>query len=178
MNRPTLIGEITSDRASAETRLIRVRGWIRKAGLPIPDDLLPAFAWCDSAAELLFLWEFAKGGDVLWASDRMVYSEQLRVESQAAVGKYRVDAVVTRTGDPSEPPFRLGIEIDGMGFHHRTPEQVADDYVRQRRLVLCGLTVVRFTVHDVFKDAAECWRQIDAIMDRRAPAELAEAAHG
>jgi len=54
-----------------------------------------------------------------------------------------------------------------MGFHHMKAEQVAADYVRERRLVLVGCTVIRFTAQEVFSNPHECWRQVDAILEAR-----------
>ena len=80
---------------------------------------------------------------------------------QVRCAGFRIDAVV------SDATTQLAVEIDGMAFHHRTKEQVAADYLRQRRIVVKGYTVIRFTAQEVFGDAAECWRQVRAILAAR-----------
>lgn len=114
-----------------------------------------------SAAEAYFAQPFVMRRGVNYV-DRRAFTASHMLELQVKCGIYYVDAVVS-SGDTS-----LAIEIDGLGFHHKNKEQVAKDYLRERRIVLAGYTVIRFTAAEVFSQAIECWRQIDAILERRA----------
>ena len=157
-----------------ETRTMHAADYAAKIGIRIPTDLRWAFEWCESGAEVRFLWELAKRGDAVQCG-RGLESSGLRVMLQATAGTYRIDFLVTRPGDDA---FRLAVEVDGMRWHHHNDLQVEADYLRSRRLTLAGYSVIRFTAREVFTDAGECWRQVDSIMDRRAPIAPEVPTHG
>lgn len=89
-------------------------------------------------------------------------ADGLTLELQVRAANYWVDAVV------ADSRSSLAIEIDGIAFHHRSKEQIAADYIRQRRIVLVGHTVIRFTAQEALGNPNECWRQIGAILAKRA----------
>lgn len=113
-----------------------------------------------SAAEAFFAREFTNRDGVEYC-DRRAFTADRMLELQVRAGGYYIDAVV------SDKTTSLAVEVDGLGFHHRSMEAVAQDYIRERRLVLKGYTVIRFTANEVFAKPHECWQQIDAILQNR-----------
>lgn len=137
-----------------------VQSWAVNNGFRIHEETMPFLRVCGSAAELFFAREFAQRPGVTCTNGVATARDGTRCELQARVASYSVDAVVTRDR------FRLAVEIDGIGFHQRSADQIGADYIRQRRIVCAGYTVVRFTAAEAFKDPGECWRQIDIILER------------
>ncbi|MGQ4661316.1 hypothetical protein [Lysobacter sp. F6437] len=68
---------------------------------------------------------------------------------------YRVDFLLVCG---RKPLFRraFAIECDGHDWHEKTKEQVARDKLRDRRLLLDGITPVRFSGSEIHRDAAGC----------------------
>ena len=140
-------------------RIDRVRGWLRSLGITVPDEFAPALARCESGAEARFLWEFCTRSGV-----RVMDAEALGLPGNSPLvvfpqyvwDRYRVDFYLT------SETRQLAIEIDGFSFHHVTPQQIEDDYARQRRIVAGLCPVMRFTARDVFAGPAGCWRDVDA----------------
>lgn len=154
---PMLIGEAMQGLGN-ERPMFAFQSWAASVGFVYPEAALSLLRACGSAAEAYFVREFIVRDGVTfhglsadWQGDRL--------EIQVKARGYRMDAVVSRSD------FRLAVEIDGMAFHHRSAKQVADDYLRQRRIVCQGYTVIRFTAPEVFGNAAECWRQVDLILE-------------
>jgi very-short-patch-repair endonuclease len=135
--------------------------WAAANRFPYTETSGRLYRQCGSAAEVYFLRPFAERDGLHVTDDGVGHVGDLSVALQVQCAKYRIDFVV------SDPRTSLAIEIDGMAFHHRAKEQVAADYLRERRLVLKGHTVIRFTAQEVFADARECWRQVDAILSGR-----------
>jgi hypothetical protein len=85
--------------------------------------------------------------------------------------KYRVDFYVYLTrfgtvGSTQENHYspelvRLVVEVDGHEFHEKTKDQASRDRDRDRKLMLAGCPVIRFTGSDVFNDPEGCAEQID-----------------
>lgn len=167
---PTLAGEITGRAAmkAADGKEMRDRfpfiSWAVDAAFRYPKPAESFLCQCESAPEAFFAREFAARGGVVYRDGAAVYTDGTQVRLQVRRGFMRIDAVVTRG------PAMLAVEIDGMSFHARKYDQVAADYLRERRLLALGYTVVRFTAQEVFADAAECWRQVDAILTAHAKA--------
>jgi very-short-patch-repair endonuclease len=80
----------------------------------------------------------------------------LRIEPQAQLGDYRVDALLTLEARDAEGLLvaekRMVIECQGHEFHERTKEQVSRDYERSRTLQSCGFLVYQFSGSDVWED--------------------------
>lgn len=138
-------------------------GWARDHAYPYRKEWLPVLRRCGSAAEVYFLRPFLERGGLVVHDDGSATAAPLTVRLQHAVKGYSVDVLV------ESPGFKLAIEVDGMAFHHRSKEKVAADYLRQRRIVARGYTVIRFTAAEAFDNAPECWRQIGAIFAARNP---------
>lgn len=129
--------------------------------IDVPAHVLEVLTHCGSAAELNFVGHFAMLPGVGVVDHRCLRRGDTDVRLQSRAAAYRIDLMAERGG------FRLAIEIDGMAFHHRTADQVQADYLRERRLVAVGYSVVRFTAAEVFRDRAECWRQVESILRAR-----------
>lgn len=134
------------------------RTWAARNGFQFDSAAASFFARCGSAAEAYFARPFIARPGIRFEG-RAAIHRNVRLELQVPIAKYRADAVV------SMDRFRLAIEVDGMAFHQRSAEQVAADYLRQRRIVCAGHTVIRFTASEVFGNPEECWRQIDLILE-------------
>jgi very-short-patch-repair endonuclease len=126
--------------------------WASANRFDYPADALSLLRLCGSAAEAYFVRAYTTR---VWAGPRPALTLQVPCAG------YRIDCVVR------DDRGALAIEIDGMGFHHRSREQVADDYLRERRIVAKGYTVIRFTAQEAFRDAEECWRQVAVILAAR-----------
>lgn len=57
----------------------------------------------------------------------------------------------------------FAIECDGHEWHEKTKEQVARDKLRDRRLVLDGITPIRFSGSEIHRDADACARYIRSL---------------
>lgn len=119
------------------------------------------FCRCASAAEAYFIRPFLTREGVVALGDGRAQYRDTVLNVAVPCRRYVIDAVVEKGA------FKLAIEIDGLDYHHRNAQQIAADYVRERRVVLLGYTVIRFTSREVFFTPDECWRQIDAIMEAR-----------
>ena len=58
------------------------------------------------------------------------------------------------------------VEVDGHEWHERTRDQAACDRRRDRDMLREGLRVVRFTGSEVWRDAAACAQEIEALLGR------------
>lgn len=66
--------------------------------------------------------------------------------AQVQFGILRVDFLIGR----------VVVELDGHEWHERTPEQVERDHKRDRQLIACGYTVLRFSGREVIRDPRAC----------------------
>lgn len=76
------------------------------------------------------------------------------VFSQVKIRKYRVDFLLLHKD--GEHIKRVVVECDGHDFHERTKEQAARDRSRDRDMAGMGMTVLRFTGSEIWKDANAC----------------------
>ena len=139
--------------------------WAHGAKFHYPTEAKHLFCKTQSAAEAFFLLPFTERTLVQFGPDRAVHCDTV-VIPQHRVGKYRLDFAVL------EPAVKLAVEIDGAQFHQRASEQIEADYLRARRVTAAGYLVVRFTAVEAFRDAGECWKQVDAILNSRNPSRL------
>ncbi len=129
------------------------QSWASANLFKYPREAFETLCKCESAAEAFFV----RGYFETPAADRV----GVALDVQRRVGFYRLDVVA------SNDRCNLAIEIDGMTFHARKYDQVAADYLRERRIVCAGYTLIRFTAQEVFKTTPECWRQVMAILAAR-----------
>lgn len=155
---PMLAGDVIRAGMKGGDVFFPFRSWAAAQRFAYPADAENFLAECQSAAEAYFARPFVLRAGVEYPEPRVARAGELELRLQVNVANYRVDFVLECR------VARLAIEIDGMAFHHRFREQIAQDYLRQRRIVLRGYPVIRFTAQEVFSDPNECWRQIDSIM--------------
>jgi len=60
------------------------------------------------------------------------------------------------------PDGVLLIECDGHDYHHRSKQQVSNDYERENALKLAGYDIIRFTGSQIYADPYKC---ADMILD-------------
>lgn len=72
---------------------------------------------------------------------------------QVRVGPYRVDFLIALGRWYYRDVVLVAIECDGHDFHERTKAQAAKDKARDRDLAARGLTVLRFTGSEIWRDA-------------------------
>lgn len=157
---PVLAGEAVSGAITGRPTF-PFRSWAANAHFKYLPQAEYFFASCGSAAEAYFIRPFTLRAGFAATDNTRASAGGVSVELQARCGQYYIDALI------SDPFLSLAVEIDGIGFHQRAKEQVARDYLRERRIVLRGYPVIRFTAQEAFAGPDECWRQIDAILDRR-----------
>ncbi len=75
--------------------------------------------------------------------------------TQHGEGRYRVDFLLV-VGPRAGYRRAFAIECDGQEWHAKSPEQVARDKLRDRRLLLAGIPTVRFTGSEIHADADAC----------------------
>jgi very-short-patch-repair endonuclease len=114
-----------------------------------------------SPIEQLFLieWQYS---DV---ESRFNVDLELQAEIDTPAGKYRVDFLIT-SKSTGEIGTALVIELDGHDFHERTKEQVAYDNKRARALAQAGMTVVRFSGHEMVTKARDCIKDVIALIEQ------------
>jgi very-short-patch-repair endonuclease len=85
-------------------------------------------------------------------------AEELAIQCapQVEVEGYRVDFLAVLVTSQKDPVYRVAIECDGHDFHEKTKEQAARDKARDRTLTAAGITVMRFTGSEIWKDAGAC----------------------
>jgi len=64
--------------------------------------------------------------------------------------------------------FRLVVELDGHDFHEKTKEQAKRDKKRDRAMAAKGLTVLRFTGSEVYKDPGAACREVMELLESKA----------
>lgn len=74
----------------------------------------------------------------------------VHVQSQAKIGKYRVDFLVSYTDGPQ--PNQVVVELDGHAFHDKDKSQRAYEKGRDRYLVSNGHRVLHYTGSEVVAD--------------------------
>ncbi len=162
MSWPTPVGAIVNSLEVVPDRFPFI-WWASGAKFDYPEGAKHLFCKCGSAAESFFLLPFVTRVGTQFLPDRAAYGD-IEVIPQRKVHGYFLDFAV------HDGSTRIAVEVDGLQYHHRTSDQIESDYLRSRRLIAAGYTVVRYTAAEVFRDATECWRQLDAILDSRLPA--------
>ena len=133
--------------------------WAAANGFPYPPAAVAILSRCESPAEATFVREFVSAPNTAFHGEA-AYRDGSELKTQCPLFHHRIDVVLTRGA------AKFAIEIDGA-FHHASPERISADYLRERRIVYAGYTVIRFTARDALGRPAECWRQVDRIVARR-----------
>ena len=157
-----VIAETLEHRVDPESdqRTRQLAQWMRSVNLePLDASRMAVLRHCESGAELRFIYEFARLPGVRAQGDDGLTNGRIVIRCQVTAGIFRLDFLATN-GRAS-----IAVEIDGLGFHRQTPEQVQDDYTRQRKLLLAGYPIARFTAAEVFGDPTGCWQQLRWILE-------------
>jgi very-short-patch-repair endonuclease len=92
-------------------------------------------------------------GPELGRNDEMVMGRGVYVKPQAAIGKYRVDFLLSQHGiAPEDVHGPVIVELDGHDFHDKDKAQRSYEKARDRFLTRERYRVVHFTGSDVVKD--------------------------
>lgn len=160
MTYPTMLRQVLTPGARLTEH--ELRGWLKHVGIQVDERHIPLLATAGSGAEaLLAVQLIMKSGTHIETSRNVWTNGDITLELQARCRMYRIDLLVTR-GE-----WKLAIEVDGAEWHQASELQVQADYLRQRRLVASGYRVIRFTAREIFRDARECWRQVEAILGEK-----------
>ena len=138
---------------------------------------------CGSPLERVFLsylmLESSGYGGQWFATDEVFETPERPIAGyvQIGIGPYFPDFYV-EFHDPEfgHAWFKLAIECDGHEFHEKTKQQVARDKRRDRWLALHGISMVRFSGHEIWRAPVECAEQVFEIYNaahRRRRAERA-----
>lgn len=107
------------------------------------------------AQMLVDRWHLHPAGATYPVTLQLLYSPAVTVVPQFKVriaGKRcRVDFLFA-AGDLAPSPTLLIVELDGHDFHERTKEQASADRKRDRAMLSRGITTIRFTGSDVYRD--------------------------
>lgn len=138
---------------------------------PIEDMMLGALLWvhCDWAGFPHFDYtsgpfsEEAQGRCLVRWREGSDDGVDFNLTPQAEVAGCKVDFLLW---------FQMGrhvggvaIECDGHDFHEKTKEQAARDKDRDRRVLLAGFPVMRFTGREIFRDVPACVNQVREALD-------------
>lgn len=166
MASPSPVGAILSDMNPLGDRQFPFFWWALGAKFDYPAPAGHLFAMTGSAAEAFLLRAVVAEPLAVYHADRVAFGS-IDVFPQHRVAKSRIDFAVHDRGR------RLAVEVDGRQFHQKTHEQIAADYLRQRRVAAAGYSVIRFTAVEVFRAPDEAWRQVRAVLERT-PDSLAD----
>lgn len=176
-----IVAQSLEDSPGQLTGQERFNAWVRLAEAAV-DDLFWRVSrlggLCRSPVEELFLAELIRVAPSVTVFDpiedtqiHVTHDESepdwLLVTPQFPVGKFKVDFLIqnrrgkTLTG-------QVAVEIDGHNFHEKTKEQVAKDKARERAIVATGISVLRFSGSEVFRNPAACVHEIGSIFYPRA----------
>ena len=87
---------------------------------------------------------------------------------------YRIDFALWHGSDGQ----RVAVECDGHAFHDGDREAAERDKARDRRLIVAGWQVLRFTGRELVRDPLRCAHQAWRVAGARAPAVHSTAAVG
>lgn len=96
----------------------------------------------------------------------------VEIQTQARVGPYRADVLVTlKHSTRKEERYRpIAVELDGHDFHEKTKAQAAHDKKRDRFFAAQEITLLRFTGSEVTKSAEACANEVCLLMGQRVAA--------
>ena len=119
---------------------------------------------CESPIERLFLLAAWSRGvwtgrlEIMHSTTVSVLTEACRSEARAVVapqvqiGSYRVDFLFALARSDGEPICLVAVECDGHDFHEKTKAQAARDKSRDRDLAGHGVTVMRYSGSEIWRD--------------------------
>jgi len=88
------------------------------------------------------------------------------IYTQARVAEYRVDFLLLVESFHESKARFIAVECDGHDFHEKTKEQARRDRSRERAIQAAGITVLRFTGSEIFRDANRCASEVMRQIER------------
>lgn len=126
----------------------------------------------DSLPERLTAWDAARSGAIKSPIEMRLYaffcatpeihfvsagqdrpSQRVYCDPQASIGPYRADFLFT-VKFSEEKFIKIVVECDGHDFHEKTKEQAAHDKARDRYMTTSGISVLRYTGSEIFRNPA------------------------
>ena len=130
----------------------------------------------DSPLEELFYWAFVLygashannhqvdrviRGDIQAACDKADKSDTLVcIERQIPIHRHKVDFLISVLIMAGASTKKIVVEIDGHDFHERTKEQASRDRSFDRKAQASGMTVMRFTGSELYRDPMKCVQEV------------------
>jgi very-short-patch-repair endonuclease len=99
---------------------------------------------------------------------------ELLPQAQICDGRYRADFLLDVRLNDGAARHAIVVEVDGHDYHERTKEQARRDKRRDRDMAAEGLTVLRFTGSEVWKDSNAVVFEILRIVQIKGDAERGE----
>lgn len=84
--------------------------------------------------------------------------ENFVIQPQFEWGGYRIDFCIRYLNPRAEQPdysTMVFVECDGHDFHERTKEQAERDRTKDRAIQAAGITILRFTGREIWRNPAE-----------------------
>lgn len=94
---------------------------------------------------------------------------------QVTIGRYRVDFLFVAENFDGGQHICVAVECDGHEFHEKTKQQAARDKARDRDLAAAGVTVLRFTGAEIWRDPVGCADQVMELISERQGATVEAA---
>ena len=121
------------------------------------------------------------GSAVAWQHDSTAH-DHLTIHAQAPVGPYHADFLLSlriKKGvflhAPEGVVTQVAIELDGHDFHEKTKVQAAKDKKRDRFFTTSGLTFLRFTGSEVFRDSLACANEALELLNKNVRKQLEQS---
>lgn len=76
----------------------------------------------------------------------------------------RIDFFITYIDESKGIEEHFAVECDGHDYHERTKEQAARDRRKDRNLARNGITVIRFTGSEIYRDPIGCAVEVEKII--------------
>ena len=159
--------------AAADSAALSYRESIKKISVccesPIEEVFIAACVYRLSHAghsSLAPIWFFENGGLCYEDATKAKAGDGLYVRPQVVIGNHRVDFLFYYLN--YETSYAFAVECDGHAFHERTKEQAERDRSRDRGLMLSGITPVRFTGSEIWRDPIRCVETVVALIEKAA----------
>lgn len=126
---------------------------------------LGIFALLESGCTEVWANEHGCLGIEAGLEDRFNLDIEPQAEVKTNAGTYHVDFLIT-SKTMGELETAIVIELDGHEFHEKTKEQVARDNKRTRALTQAGMTVLRFSGHELMGKARDWMGDVIAMIEK------------
>ena len=159
-----------------ETVHVVAQGWFDQVTETLFQDWEEHAQRCESPIESLLLAHmcFASYGYSNWRIPARLTSKfdgtdaesregMIVIVPQAQIAGCRVDFAVY-AGNLVGQWASVAIECDGHEFHEKTKEQAARDKSRDRALASYGVTTLRFTGSEIYRDPENCVAEIACVL--------------